>query len=456
MNNIIKGSKNQMKAETLLQNLIQYKTINDPTNEIYPEPDILEYIQNVAQTWNPDLKAQILESQGYSSIYLTFNKQEVDILFMGHLDVVPVSEGWKSDPFTLKIDSGLGYGRGTKDCKGSVVSSLLMLEKLCKEDSPIVKQLGFYFSTDEEIGGRNGAKYFFNYLSKRNQKPKYVINVDGGPRVVHKRRAGFGVKIKLPPKISNSFGLMRNQRCNTRILGDDNRHSAYFVRGSDTHCVVALSKLLHLHRDWVVNEIEGPWIKGNVIPNYVEASIVQRINESEARKITYDEHLTSILRMIRSVILIDLPTEILSEFGISVNPNIISYSVTEGTEVYFDVRAFLSADKTNLLCDAFRQRLGTLANEAEVTCPGSSGYFYTSIENPLVTTASKVLKKYSLPSEACEQEGASDARYASGVPVIDLGPKGGNIHGNNEFIDIASMKQFASIYEEIVIKLLNK
>ncbi|MFX1508454.1 MAG: M20/M25/M40 family metallo-hydrolase [Promethearchaeota archaeon] len=445
-----------MKAEILLQKLIQYKTINDPVNKIYPEPDILEYIQDVAQTWNPDIRAQILESQGYSSIYLTFNEDNIDILFMGHLDVVPVSEGWKSDPFSLKIDSGLGYGRGSKDCKGSVVSALLMLKKLCKEDNPVVKRLGFYFSTDEEIGGRNGAQYFFNYLSKNNKKPKYVINVDGGPRVVHRRRAGFGVKIKLPPKILNSFGLVRDQKCNTRILGDDNRHSAYFVRGSDTHCVVALSKLLHLHRDWVVKEIEGPWIKGNVIPDYIEASIVQCTNESEARKIPYDENLTSFLRKIRSIVLIDIPTEILSEFGISVNPNIISYSNTEGTEIYFDVRAFLSEDKISLLCDAFRQRLGTLANEADVTCPGSSGYFHTSIENPLVTTASKVLEKYSLPSGACEQEGASDARYASGIPVIDLGPKGGNIHGNNEFIDIASMKLFASIFEEIVTRLLNK
>jgi succinyl-diaminopimelate desuccinylase len=445
-----------MKAENLLQKLVQYKSVNDPANGIYPEPDILEYIQNVAQNWNSDIEVQILESQGYSSLYLAFNKNDVDIVIMGHLDVVPVAEGWTSDPFNLKIESGLGYGRGSKDCKGSVVSSLLMLKKLCKEENPIMKQLGFFFSTDEETGGRNGAQYFFNYLSKNIKMPKYVINVDGGPRVVHKRRAGFGVKIKLPPNISNTFGLVQTQKCSTRILGDDNRHSAYFVRGSDTHCVVALSKLLHLHRDWVVKAIEGPWIKGNVIPDYVEASIVQNTNGSETRKITYDENLTSILRKIRSVVLIDIPTEILSEFGISVNPNIISYSTTEGTEIYFDVRAFLSADKVNSLCDAFRQRLGVLANKAEVTCPGSSGYFHTSIENPLVTTASKVLENYSLPSEACEQEGASDARYASGIPVIDLGPKGGNIHGNNEFIDIASMKQFASIYEEIVTRLLKK
>jgi len=443
-----------MKAETLLHKLIQYKTINDPTNDIHPEPDILEYIQELAQTWNPSFKAQILESQGYSSIYLALNPEDVDILFMGHLDVVPIGKGWNSDPFALKIESGLGYGRGSKDCKGSVVSALLMLENLCREDNSILKRLGFFFSTDEEIGGQNGAHYFFKYLSKNNIQPKYVINVDGGPRVVYKRRAGFGVKIKIPPKIVNSFGLVQCQRYSTRILGDDNRHSAYFVRGSDTHCLIVLSKFLHLHRDWVVKDINGAWIKGNVIPDYVEASIVHLINELESKKITYDENLTRILRKIRSLVLIDLSTEISSEFGISVNPNIVSYSPTKGTEIYFDVRAFLSSKRTNLLLDAFKHKLDKLATEAEITCPGSSGYFHTSIYNSLVKSASMVLEKYSLPSEACEQEGASDARYTCGIPVIDLGPKGGNIHGSNEFIDLSSMKLFSSIYEEIVTSLL--
>lgn len=443
-----------MRAETLLQKLIQFKTINDPAKDIHPEPDILEYIQKVTQTWNPDLKAHILESQGFSSIYLAFDLKKVDILFMGHLDVVPVSEGWTSDPFTLKIESGLGYGRGSKDCKGSVVSALIMLEKLCKENNPLLKHLGFFFSTDEEIGGRHGTHYFFNHLSKNKILLKYVINVDGGPRVVYKRRAGFGVKINLPPKIVDSTGVVESQKCFTRILGDDNRHSAYFVRGTDTHSVVVLSKLLHLHRDWVVKEIDGAWIKGNVIPDHVEASIVRLTKGLDSRKITYDENLTSILRKIRSLVLICLPTEILSEFGISVNPNIISYSTTKGTEIYFDVRAFLSSEKTNILINAFRQRLDKLAIVAKISCPGSSGYFHTSIGDPLVKTASKVLEKYSLPSAACEQEGASDARYTSGIPVIDLGPKGGNIHGSNEFIELASMKQFASIYEEIVSRLL--
>lgn len=447
-----------MEANTLLQELIHFKTINNPAKDIYPDSQILDFIQKLVQRWNPSIKAQRFKHQGYSSIYLAPNKKRVDVLFMGHLDVVPVSKGWTSDPFTLRIDSetGLGYGRGAKDCKGSVISSLLMLENLCKKEDPLLNHIGFFFSLDEETGGQHGAKVFFNYVINHNLRPRYVINVDGGPRVVYKRRAGFGIKINLPPKIIKTFGQVQSHKCHTRILGDDNRHSAYFVRGCDTHAMVVLSKLLHLHQDWMVKEIDGSWVKGNVIPDDVEVKIVKPVKEPDSTQIFYDENLTKILRKIKSIILIGLPTELPSEFEVSINPNVVSYSVTNGTEIYFDVRAFLSSKKTEIIVEAFKQRLDELAGEAEVSCSGTTGYFHTQIDNPLVKIATDILREHSLPSEPCEQEGASDARYALGIPVIDLGPRGGAIHGSDEFIDLGSMKEFASIYEEIISRLVSR
>ncbi len=446
-----------MEIEALLRDLIHFRTINDPANNIRPEPAILDYVRTLVQKWENKLQAHVFEDHGYSSIHLAVDlNNKVDILFMGHLDVVPVSKRWKSDPFDLRIESGLAYGRGAKDCKGSVVSALIMLEKLCVEKNPLLERIGFFLSMDEESGGRYGAKKFFNNLKENKILPQFVVNVDGGPRVVYKRRAGFGVKLSLLPKILKIRGQLKSQKCQTRIIGDANRHSAYFVRGSDTHALVSLSKLLHLNRNWKVNNIHGSWVKGNVIPDDIEAKIVVPSNVSDSTLVAYDENLTKILRKIRSLILIDLQTDIVSEFGVSVNPNLVSYS-SEGTEIYFDVRAFLSSEETENLIEAFKQRLEDLGTETTITCPGTSGYFYTSKESPLVNVSTFILKEHSLPSDACEQEGASDSRYASvyQIPVIDLGPRGGNIHGTDEYIDLGSMKEFASIYEEVVSRLLN-
>ena len=125
------------------------------------------------------------------------------------------------------------------------------------------------------------------------------------------------------------------------------------------------------------------------------------------------------------------------------------------------MRAFILPSKKNVILDSFRQILELLPFKFELDCKGSSGYFYTDPAHPLVTRACTILKKktYNLMFEdelPKEQEGASDARYATQfkVPVIDLGPLGGNIHGPNEFIDIDSMIQFSSLYRDISEALL--
>lgn len=445
-----------MEINKVLSDLISFKTINNPTVGIYPDSEILNYLKNLILSWNSDFQVEIFNENKYSSIYLVKNKDmRSQVLFLGHLDVVPISDGWKSDPFELHIESGLAYGRGVKDCKGSVLSALLTLERLCKEKNQLVDQVGFYFSLDEESGGKFGARPFFEYLESRNILPKFVINVDGGQRVVNRRRGGFGVKVNVPPNIKDEFGKQKEQIFKVRIIGNESRHSAYFVKGCDTHPIVSLSKFLHLNREVKLSALDGSWVKGNVIPDEVKATLIST-EEGYETKLAFDENLTKIIRLVRSLVLIEFPTEEISEFGISVNPNIASYSPSDGTELYFDIRAFLPPTKTKILNEAFTKRLSDLQNIANVTCAASTGYFITPDDNILVRSASDVLKTHNMLSKPCEQEGASDARYASmhAIPVIDLGPLGGEVHGSNEWVDLNSLKQFATIYEEIVLKLV--
>lgn len=73
------------------------------------------------------------------------------IVLSGHTDVVPAaSERWSSDPFTLRLEGGRAYGRGTTDMKGflSVVLAAVPAMKACKLKRPIT----LAFSYDEEIG----------------------------------------------------------------------------------------------------------------------------------------------------------------------------------------------------------------------------------------------------------------------------------------------------------------
>jgi succinyl-diaminopimelate desuccinylase len=449
---------------TLLRNLIAYETVNNPSKGQFPDLKIISFVLETLLRWNPEYKSKIFETDNYSSIYIASDlATSKDIVFLGHLDVVPVTSDWNSNPFELTIkNKSLGFGRGSKDCKGSVVSALLFLNRINvkrKTDS-LVDKIGLFLSTDEESGGHYGARKFFEFAEKKRILPKQVINVDGGPKVVSRRRAGFNLRLKAPSLIKKTLAIVKEEEFNTRIMYDNNRHSAYFVPGVDSHALLLLSKYLHINSHVKISDISGEWVKGNVIPSKVRAKVLDANTDSNHRTLnSYDENLTKILRLLRSIVLINIISEKPSEFGITVNPNILTYSTKEGIEVQFDVRAFLSPNEKNQLVKAVASRIGELTSQFQIECSGSSGYFYTEPFEPLVVISTKVMKENKFMDEdepPKEQEGASDARYATmyEVPTIDIGPKGGNIHGDNEYIDIESMIQFSFIYENIVRKLL--
>src|SRR5690349_13153034 len=54
------------------------------------------------------------------------------VLLYSHYDVVPVGdlEAWETPPWELTERDGRWYGRGSADCKGNLVASLLALRAL--------------------------------------------------------------------------------------------------------------------------------------------------------------------------------------------------------------------------------------------------------------------------------------------------------------------------------------
>jgi acetylornithine deacetylase/succinyl-diaminopimelate desuccinylase-like protein len=52
------------------------------------------------------------------------------LLLLGHTDVVPVGDGWTTDPFGAAVHEGRIYGRGASDMKGGLAAALTALAAL--------------------------------------------------------------------------------------------------------------------------------------------------------------------------------------------------------------------------------------------------------------------------------------------------------------------------------------
>lgn len=75
-----------------------------------------------------------------------------EIGFVAHLDVVPVSEGWQTDPFTGVERNGFVVGRGSRDNKGGFVAALLAIQCIQELRIPIRSSLRILMGSDEECG----------------------------------------------------------------------------------------------------------------------------------------------------------------------------------------------------------------------------------------------------------------------------------------------------------------
>ena len=71
---------------------------------------------------------------------------------LAHLDIVPVGEGWDSDPFKMIEKDGYLFGRGVSDDKGAAVASMYALKYLMQENYPFKKRVRLILGCNEETG----------------------------------------------------------------------------------------------------------------------------------------------------------------------------------------------------------------------------------------------------------------------------------------------------------------
>lgn len=103
------------------------------------------------------------------------------LLYMSHLDVVPVDDPaqWQHPPFGGEIHEGRVWGRGASDCKSLVVAECMALILLKRANVRFQGDLIFCAGADEESGG----EYGWAWLAQQHPdkiRADFAINEGGG------------------------------------------------------------------------------------------------------------------------------------------------------------------------------------------------------------------------------------------------------------------------------------
>ncbi len=101
------------------------------------------------------------------------------ILLMGHQDVVPATdEGWTVPAYSGAILDGKLYGRGSMDCKSTMLVELQAVEELIGQGFTPAVDVYLVYSINEETGG-DGAAAAVRYLQDRGITLALVLDEGG-------------------------------------------------------------------------------------------------------------------------------------------------------------------------------------------------------------------------------------------------------------------------------------
>lgn len=99
--------------------------------------------------------------------WIEYGEGEEMAAVLGHVDVVPLGEGWDYDPLGCEIHDGKMYGRGVLDDKGPIIGAIYGLKAIRDLGLPIDRRIRVIFGADEE----NGSSCVKHYVESGEEMP---------------------------------------------------------------------------------------------------------------------------------------------------------------------------------------------------------------------------------------------------------------------------------------------
>lgn len=362
------------------------------------EADVAEFLVTYVRKNLPQFAIQLSSIKGdeaRKNIYLLGAKIP-RIVFVGHIDTVCPSDGWKTDPLTPTTLGGKLYGLGAADMKGSIASLLIALQNI---DAQLLDEIAVLLYADEEYQFAGMKQLIRDEVTTRGQEPELIISLDGGLQVLSGCRGITKIDMELIGRSGHASNPANGINAITGAMDVmqalESRIAAFTSSlGSPTMNVAYL-------RGGAVGDSQNPvdlQRTGNVIPNYAECIIELRTTVPELNA----EWVENVIR-------------------------------TESDMRGLEVKTFKPKIDLGIWPGSSASPMTNFIEQ----CYESAGVNYAQA-NP-------------------QHIGFIDVQMLAGTvdsPIYVIGAGGENRHGANENVALADLERACKIYQTIITKLL--
>jgi succinyl-diaminopimelate desuccinylase len=209
----------------LTKDLNQFKTMHSRPDEIHR---CAAFIEQYLNTWGVAYKR--FDYHNSPSILVLPQHGIAALLLMSHIDVVDAPDNL----FRPVMRDGKLYGRGCLDDKYAVALSLVLLKnnlQQLRKQGRGQKELpfGILITSDEEIGGFNGAKKTLVDI-----QTDFCIVLDGGniEKIVVKEKGVARVNLMCRVKVNSGSKAWQGKNAVEKLMDDINMWETYFVKSA--------------------------------------------------------------------------------------------------------------------------------------------------------------------------------------------------------------------------------
>ena len=414
----------------LEQDLVRIPTVNTGAMPTGNETEACQYIEK----WLAEdgIASETIESapdRGNLIARLEGSSGKAGLMFMSHLDVVPVEEEekWRFPPFSATVADGRVFGRGASDCKALLTCQLIAMRILKRNNVELKDGLILASCADEEHGGRYGFGWMAENHPEKLAAP-YAVNEGGG------------VPISAAGNLTYLLGIGEKGRLQLEIE----------VRGTSAHA-------------------STPWQGANALFGLSE--VVKRIEAYEAERDTS----TSLFEHLSMFAIEDKPLpanidQIIADneesqprfasimkalSRMTITPTMIqggikSNSVPETVRLTCDIRTLPHQDETYVRQELAKILDGIEGVEIEIdymSVPNSSPFETEFAERIQISTAN-ALNRDDIQWVPSLTTGFTDSRFTRNLGTTTYGMVGSDpdddpminfIHGTNESVGIRSL-----------------
>ncbi|MBR2823910.1 MAG: Sapep family Mn(2+)-dependent dipeptidase [Clostridia bacterium] len=129
---------------------------------------------------------------GYA-LDMTLGGADEKIAVLGHLDVVPVGDGWTWPPFGAEIENGRMYGRGTNDDKGPSLAALYAMKAIKEAGIPLKRSIRLILGGDEECDWE-----CMTYYAAYAEMPEMGFSPDASFPLINTEKGMLHFEIRFP------------------------------------------------------------------------------------------------------------------------------------------------------------------------------------------------------------------------------------------------------------------